>query len=57
MAVTTTRPANEIIGLTVLAVLCMALIVAEARPADAPTDPDARIATVDADFSFRHEGE
>ncbi len=57
MAATTMRSANEIIGLTVLTVLMMALIVAEARPADAPADPDARIATVDVDFSFRHEGE
>ena len=57
MAATTMRPANEVIGLTVLAVLGMALIVAEARPADVPADTDARIAAVDVEFSFRHEGE
>lgn len=57
MVATTRRPANEIIGLTVLAVLCMALIVAEARPADASVDPEPRIASADVDLSFRHDGE
>ncbi|MDX1515384.1 MAG: hypothetical protein R3288_01020 [Woeseiaceae bacterium] len=50
---------NEIVSITVLLLMCLALIASPGRPGrDSVAVPSASpIEAIEIDFSFRHEGE